>query len=124
MPVNSRLPGFYKLTPEERFDKVLDARDIEPEAIAALRTDDADLLRLADGMVENVVGVMPLPLGVGANFCINGKDYLVPMATEEPSVVAAAAFLRSRSRRRASILDCSELWTLWIYSGSSLTPSI
>ena len=74
MTVNSRLPGFYKLTPEERFDKVVEARDTDPEAIADLRTADDRLLRVADGMVENVVGVMPVPVGIGANFCVNGKD--------------------------------------------------
>jgi hydroxymethylglutaryl-CoA reductase len=98
MPVNSRLPGFFKLSPQERFDRVLEARGIDAEAIADLRTDDAALLRLADGMVENVVGVMALPLGVGANFRVNGKDHLVPMVTEEPSVVAAASNLAQVAR--------------------------
>jgi hydroxymethylglutaryl-CoA reductase len=106
MSVNSRLPGFYKLSPEERFDKVVGARDIEPEAIEALRGGDADLLRLADGMVENVVGVMSLPLGVGANFRVNGQDYLVPMATEEPSVVAAASNLAQVAREHGGFF-CS-----------------
>ncbi len=46
---------------------------------------------IADHMVENVIGVFPEPLGVGVNFQINGKDYLIPMATEEPSVIAAAS---------------------------------
>ena len=47
---------------------------------------------VADHMVENVIGVFPEPLGVGVNFQINGKDYLIPMATEEPSVIAAASY--------------------------------
>lgn len=42
-------------------------------------------------MIENAIGIMPIPLGVAVNFCINGKDYLIPMATEEPSVIAAAS---------------------------------
>jgi len=46
----------------------------------------------ADHMVENVIGVFPVPLGIGVNFQINGKDYLIPMATEEPSVIAAASY--------------------------------
>src|SRR4051812_7313985 len=106
MPVNSRLPGFYKLSPEERFTKVVEASDTDAEAIEALRTTDGDLLRLADGMVENVVGVMALPLGIGANFRVNGKDYLVPMATEEPSVVAAASNLASVAREHGGFF-CS-----------------
>ena len=47
---------------------------------------------VADHMVENVIGVFPEPLGVGVNFQVNGKDYLIPMATEEPSVIAAASY--------------------------------
>jgi hydroxymethylglutaryl-CoA reductase len=47
---------------------------------------------VADHMVENVIGVFPEPLGVGVNFQINGRDYLIPMATEEPSVIAAASY--------------------------------
>jgi hydroxymethylglutaryl-CoA reductase len=106
MPVNSRLPGFYKLSPEERFDKVVEAAEIDADALGALRPADDDLLRLADGMVENVVGVMALPLGIGANFRVNGKDYLVPMATEEPSVVAAASNLAAVAREHGGFF-CS-----------------
>ena len=98
MPVNSRLPGFFKLSPQERFDRVLEARGIDAEALADLRTGDPALLRLADAMIENVVGVLALPLGVGANFRVNGKDHLVPMVTEEPSVVAAASNLAHVAR--------------------------
>jgi len=47
---------------------------------------------LADHMIENVVGAIPTPLGIGVNFLINNRDYLIPMATEEPSVVAAASY--------------------------------
>jgi len=49
-------------------------------------------MEVADRMVENVVGAFPLPLGIGVNFQINSKDYLIPMAIEEPSVVAAASY--------------------------------
>jgi hydroxymethylglutaryl-CoA reductase len=49
-------------------------------------------LDLADRMIENVVGTIPIPLGIGVNFLINGRDYLIPMAIEEPSVVAAASY--------------------------------
>ena len=106
MTVNSRLPGFYKLSPEQRFDRIVEARDTSAEELDDLRTGDEALLRLADGMVENVVGVMALPLGVGANFRVNGKDYLVPMATEEPSVVAAASNLAQVAREHGGFF-CS-----------------
>ncbi len=57
-----------------------------------LKTQGPYTLDVVDHMVENVIGVFPEPLGVGVNFQINGKDYLVPMATEEPSVIAAASY--------------------------------
>ena len=53
-----------------------------------------------DHMVENVIGVFPEPLGMAVNFQINGKDYLIPMATEEPSVIAAAMLRRKNGSRR------------------------
>jgi hydroxymethylglutaryl-CoA reductase len=106
MTVNSRLPGFYKLSPEQRFDKIVEASDTSAEELGDLRTHDEALLHLADGMVENVVGVMALPLGVAANFRVNGKDHLVPMATEEPSVVAAASNLAQVAREHGGFF-CS-----------------
>ena len=57
-----------------------------------LKTQGSLPLDVVDHMVENVIGVFPEPLGVGVNFQINGKDYLIPMATEEPSVIAAASY--------------------------------
>jgi hydroxymethylglutaryl-CoA reductase len=94
---NSRLPGFYKLDPESRYDKVLEATGIDD--LEGLRIPaEPDLMRILDGMIENVVGVMPLPLGVAANFRINDVDRLVPMVTEEPSVVAAASNLAQVAR--------------------------
>lgn len=98
MSVNSRIPGFYKLDPADRFDGIVAASGLDAGDLADLKTDDEAVLRLADGMVENVVGVLPLPLGVAANFTINGRDRLVPMATEEPSVVAAASNMASVAR--------------------------
>jgi hydroxymethylglutaryl-CoA reductase len=106
MSVNSRLPGFYKLSPRQRFDRIAEAGDATAEDLEDLRTDDEALLRVADGMVENVVGVMALPLGIGANFRVNGQDYLVPMATEEPSVVAAASNLAQVAREHGGFF-CS-----------------
>jgi len=88
---SSRLPGFYKLPLEERL-KVL-------AELAGLTKEEVELLskwgnldpKVADMMVENVVGSISYPLAVAVNFRVNGRDYLVPMATEEPSVVAAAS---------------------------------
>ncbi|MGX6448328.1 hydroxymethylglutaryl-CoA reductase, degradative [Patulibacter sp. S7RM1-6] len=98
MSANSRIPGFYKLDPADRFDRLVEASGVEARELDDLRATDDDVLRVADGMVENVVGVLPLPLGVAANFTVNGRDRLVPMATEEPSVVAAASNMAGVAR--------------------------
>jgi hydroxymethylglutaryl-CoA reductase len=90
MSSSSRIPGFYKLTPEARRNAVEDATDLKGAEIAALNA-DALSIESADLMVENVIGTFALPLGVGVNFLIDGEDVLVPMAVEEPSVIAAAS---------------------------------
>lgn len=87
----SRIPGFYKFTQEERIRRLAEAFDLTTEEVNALRSQGALTLDQADKMIENVVGIYSLPLGLGLNFLINGKDYIVPMAVEEPSVVAAAS---------------------------------
>lgn len=85
---SSRLPGFYKKPWPERADIVAEwagLSDAEKATLTGqgLPPDKADL------MIENVVGTYALPLGIAANFQINGRDYLIPMVVEEPSVVAA-----------------------------------
>src|SRR5829696_2769218 len=88
---SSRISGFYKLPPEERLEKVADIRGLSDEDLSALRDHEVSGVGLADRMIENVIGTMQVPLGVATNFVINGKDCLIPMAIEEPSVVAAAS---------------------------------
>ncbi len=86
----SRFPGFYKLSVGERLKKVHENGWITDEDLAALRDGHHTLpLNTADKMIENVIGVMGLPLGLGLNFRVNQKDYLVPLVVEEPSIVAA-----------------------------------
>jgi hydroxymethylglutaryl-CoA reductase len=98
MTVNSRIPGFYKLSPATRFDKVVSLTGVGRQGLESLLPADADFLPMADRMIENVVGALTLPVGVAANFTINGRDYLIPMATEEPSVVAAASHMAAVAR--------------------------
>lgn len=86
----SRISGFYKLNSKQRLELVRDFAGLNDEEITVLGN-TGSLGELADRMIENVVGSMPLPLGIAVNFVINGKDYLIPMAIEEPSVVAAAS---------------------------------
>ena len=87
---NSNISGFYKLGPEDRLKLVKEFAGLEQEEVMTLRETGA-LKDHADRMIENVIGVMEVPLGIATNFLINGKDYLIPMAIEEPSVVAAAS---------------------------------
>jgi hydroxymethylglutaryl-CoA reductase len=91
MADSSELQGFYKLSMEKRREilkRVASLTDAEAEALADTGGLPPDV---ADHMIENVVGGLTYPLGIATNFRINGKDYLVPMALEEPSVVAAAS---------------------------------
>jgi hydroxymethylglutaryl-CoA reductase len=90
---NSRIPGFYNLPMDERLDKLADAAGLAPGDISALQTSNGLMDNQADRMVENAVGTFGLPLGIGLNFIVNGKAVLVPMAIEEPSVVAGASFM-------------------------------
>lgn len=98
MASSSRLPGFYKLSPSERLSTVAKATGLENGQLDAVVPADEKMLAIADRMIENVVGTLSIPLGVAANFRINDRDYLVPMATEEPSVVAAASNMASVAR--------------------------
>ena len=87
---SSRLPGFYRLSPDERHDKLSEMMHLTAEERYQLKREALPLLT-ADQMVENVVGVFGLPLGLAANFRINDRDYVIPLAVEESSVVAGAS---------------------------------
>src|SRR5690349_5459173 len=95
---NSRLPGFYQKTVAERASTVAEAAGLSAHETAALRGEVGLSLELADKLIENVVGIHGLPLGVATNFQVNGRDVLVPMAIEEPSVVAGASFMAKLAR--------------------------
>src|SRR5262249_60640693 len=86
----SRIPGFYRLSVAERRRALGSRSALGEEDVATLDSGGMDTTT-ADHVVENAVGVYALPLGVGLNFRINGRDVLVPMAVEEPSVIAAAS---------------------------------
>ena len=86
------------LSPQKRLEAISEVFDGKPEFLHSLVGDGALPLNLADGMIENVIGRFELPLGIATNFQINGKDYLIPMAVEEPSVVAAASYMAKLAR--------------------------
>jgi len=91
MTESSEIPGFYKLSPAERLKVVQKLTGITDEEVKTLGNTGGLPPEVADRMIENVVGGVTFPLGIAVNFHINGKDYLIPMAIEEPSVVAAAS---------------------------------
>jgi hydroxymethylglutaryl-CoA reductase len=88
---SSRIPAFYQLNVEERQRRIVEELGLTDEEAATLVAADALSLDTADLMVENAVATFALPFGVGLNFQINGRDYIVPMVVEEPSVIAAAS---------------------------------
>ena len=92
MNKSSQISGFYKLSPKERLALVKEFAGLSDEECDLLQNTGSLPLEAADRMIENVVGAFPLPLGIGINFLINNRDYLIPMAIEEPSVVAAASY--------------------------------
>lgn len=95
---SSRLPKFNSLTFEQRLEKIVQVAGLGEETKVALRGDGGLTLERADYIIENVVGVFGLPLGIATNFLINGRQVLVPMVTEEPSVVAGASYMAKLAR--------------------------
>ena len=87
----SNYSGFYKLSVEERLDEVVKFANLDKEDIENIKNTDALDISKADNMVENVIGRFTLPIGVALNFKINDKDYIIPMVSEEASVIAAAS---------------------------------
>ncbi|MCL4256023.1 MAG: 3-hydroxy-3-methylglutaryl-CoA reductase, partial [Anaerolineae bacterium] len=89
---SSRLPGFYQKSLPERIGIIAEWAGLSQVEQAVLESAAGLSPQQANQMVENALGVYGLPLGVATNFQINGKDYLIPMVIEEPSVVAACSF--------------------------------
>ncbi len=88
---NSQISGFYKLPPQERLEKVAEFAGLSPEEVGAIMDPGTLSQDMAEHMIENVIGRFSLPMAVATNFLINGKEYIIPMVTEEASVVAAAS---------------------------------
>lgn len=88
MGAGSRYPGFYRWPLAQRREAVARLIDCAPDALEVLDPDGLSL-SVADKLIENVIGILGIPVGLGLNLVVNGEDVLVPMAVEEPSVVAA-----------------------------------
>ncbi|MBU7004438.1 MAG: hydroxymethylglutaryl-CoA reductase, degradative [Theionarchaea archaeon] len=89
--MSSRIPGFYKLTMDERLAKVVELTGLSEEKTSAIAQMGSLPKDQANRMIENVIGSTEFPLAVATNFIVNGTEKLIPMAIEEPSVVAAAS---------------------------------
>ncbi|MBI5954854.1 MAG: hydroxymethylglutaryl-CoA reductase, degradative [Chloroflexi bacterium] len=94
---NSRISGFYNLTIEERRSRLADAANQTPDELTPF-TSGGLSAESADHMIENVIGMYSLPVGIGLNFMVNGRDVLVPFVVEEPSIVAGASFMAKLAR--------------------------
>jgi hydroxymethylglutaryl-CoA reductase len=94
---NSRISGFYNLTLAERRAKLAEAANQTPEDLIPFTTGGLSA-ESADHMIENVIGMYALPVGIGLNFMVNGRDVLIPFVIEEPSVVAGASFMAKLAR--------------------------
>jgi hydroxymethylglutaryl-CoA reductase len=90
--------GFYKKSHDQRLKILKEFASLSDQDYALLKKFEAIDFETADRMVENVISVMPVPLGVAPHFLINGKNYFVPMAIEESSVIAAASYAAKLAR--------------------------
>ena len=107
MRKTSEISEFYKLNLKERVQIVKEFAGLTDEEVDILQSTGSLPLDLADRMIENVVGAIPIPLGIAVNFLINGRDYLIPMAIEEPSVVAAASNAAKMARQKGGFFTSS-----------------
>ncbi|MBI5227224.1 hydroxymethylglutaryl-CoA reductase, degradative [Candidatus Micrarchaeota archaeon] len=100
--------GFYKLTVQERMKLIKENAGLNDDETRILQESGALKLEIADKMVENVIGAVHLPLGLGMNFVINGKSIVVPMAVEEASVIAAASRAAKQALPEGFIAEADE----------------
>ncbi len=96
--VSSRIPKFYRLPLKERQSRLTESGLLTPEDITRLDGANGLSVEQAQHMIENVVGLHSLPLGLALNFQVNGRDVIVPMAVEEPSIVAGASYMAKLAR--------------------------
>ena len=104
---SSRISGFYKKTVDERVKIIAERVGLTDDEVTTLKSNGGLSIDAADRMTENVVGSIAYPFSVAVNFRVNGKDYLVPMAGEEPSVVAAASNMARLMRADQGVIASS-----------------
>jgi len=107
MTISSLLPNFRAMTPAQRLEHIAREVNLDDAEYAKLKSPGALSVELANGMIENVIGTFELPMAVAGYFQINGRDVLVPMAVEEPSIVAAASFMAKMARETGGFITSS-----------------
>lgn len=106
--MKSDLHDFHKLSVKKRLDAIKKHAKLTEGEVAVLGHDCALGTKTANMMIENVIGTTQLPIGLATNFLINDRDYLIPMALEEPSVVAAASYAAKLARNSGGFTTSSE----------------
>ena len=95
--MDSRISGFYSLSTEERHQKIANALSLSPEHFLPWIQPESLNQETANRMIENVVGQLSLPVGIGMNFLIDGEAKFIPFCVEESSIVAAASNIAKRA---------------------------
>ncbi|MAM57756.1 MAG: hydroxymethylglutaryl-CoA reductase, degradative [Salinicola sp.] len=105
----SRIADFRNLSPRDRLQKLVEIEALSDDEATKLMSPGVLGLETANGMIENVIGTFELPVGVATNFIVNGREVLIPLAVEEPSVVAAASYMARLARDSGGFTtSCSE----------------
>ena len=107
MSLDSRLPDFRNLSPAARLDHIGQLLNLSGDDVRLLAETGALPMEIANGMIENVIGKFELPYAVASNFQINGRDVLVPLVVEEPSIVAAASYMAKLARANGGFITSS-----------------
>lgn len=95
---SSRIEGLHRMTPAERLEAVARRAGLDSQMVESLKAAASGQIELADRLVENAISTMAIPVGIATNMIVDGRDVLVPMATEESSVIAAVCNAAKRCR--------------------------
>ncbi len=110
---DSSIPKFHEKTREEKLKALESFSNLSKEDIQILKSEGGINFDQANNMVENAIGIVSYPLGIATNFKINGRDYLIPMVIEEPSVIAAASKAAKIARKHGGFtMEADESYSI------------
>ena len=124
---DSSIPKFHEKTREEKLNVLESFSNLSKDDIQILKSEGGINFEQANNMVENAIGTISYPLGIATNFKINGKDYLIPMVIEEPSVIAAASKAAKIARKHGGFtMEADESYSIGQVQvvGVDITPAI